>query len=149
MNGRTMKTDIKLSPHFTLAELCKSGTAARRGIKNIPSEEQISNLRALCVNVLEPARKLLNAPIYVNSGFRSPELNVGVGGVGNSQHLKGQAADITLGSLSMNLKLMDVLINGEIPFDQAIFEKCDSLMRPLWIHVSYVENGGRHEFLFK
>lgn len=141
-----MKTDILLSPHFTLAELCKSRTATKLGIKNIPSEEAISNLRALCVNVLEPARKLLNAPIYVNSGFRGPELNAAVGGVLNSQHRYGQAADITAGSLSMNQKLMDVLINGEIPFDQVIFEKCDMKNRPLWIHVSYIGNYNRHEW---
>lgn len=54
------------------------------------------NMEALVCEVLDPARERLGMPIVVNSGYRCPKHNAAVGGVTNSQHLRGEAADIRL-----------------------------------------------------
>ena len=58
------------------------------------------NIEALVDNVLDPAREKLGKPIIVNSGYRCPKHNAEVGGVKNSQHMKGEAADIRPSSTS-------------------------------------------------
>ena len=88
--------DQLLTPHFKLSEFIKSSTATARKIDNTPSQEVISNLQVLCQNVLEPLREYFNCPIIIGSGYRSPALNKAVGGVANSQHMTGEAADIHL-----------------------------------------------------
>ena len=94
--------DEHLSPHFTVGEFFRSGTAIRLGIDNNPdahpgegisTAEVVENLRALCTEVLEPLRRRVGR-VIVTSGYRCQELNKAVGGVWNSQHLKGEAADI-------------------------------------------------------
>ena len=80
----------QISPHFTLEEL----TTTKTGLSNIPNAEQINFLRILCCDILEPLCEKLGCPLIVDSGFRSPAVNKAVGGVPNSQHLQGQAADI-------------------------------------------------------
>ena len=47
---------MKLTANITLDELTKSQTAERKGINNNPSPEQIENLKALAINVLQPIR---------------------------------------------------------------------------------------------
>ena len=71
-------------------------------------------------------------PITVNSGYRCPKLNDAVGGAKNSQHMRGEAADITAGSKMENKRLFE-LIWDNLPFDQLIDESNYS-----WVHVSYV-----------
>jgi hypothetical protein len=85
-----MMDDIRLSPHFTLAEFCNPG----RYPANVPSTQQVANLTYGCLMLLEPARETIGCPIIINSGFRNPRVNALVGGIKNSQHLLGQAADI-------------------------------------------------------
>lgn len=120
--------------YFTLKELVNSDTAKEKNIDNVPNFEHIVNLYRLCDKVLEPARKELGRPITVTSGYRSPELNKAVGGVSNSQHLTGCAADLKCTNL---VELFDVLSeNPEI--DQLLFE--DNGVT-LWIHVSIPEQG--------
>ena len=46
------------------------------------------------VEVLEDVRTYFNNPVIITSGYRTPEYNKKVGGVKNSQHTKGTAADI-------------------------------------------------------
>ena len=82
--------NIKLSEHFQLSEFCNW----QKYPQNIPTIQQISNMIYGCRNLLEPARKAIGCPIIINSGFRNAEVNRRVGGVKNSQHLQGQAADI-------------------------------------------------------
>ena len=87
-------SNIQLSPHFTLYEMCQSTTADKKGINNIPTCEQIVNLFRLSKE-LETIRRKFGKPIRVNSGFRCPVLNSAVGGSPNSDHLSGSAVDIT------------------------------------------------------
>ena len=81
--------NIKLSEHFMLSEFLNP----KKYPDNIPTVQQISNMMYGCRNLLEPARQVVG-PIIINSGFRNPDVNRRVGGVKNSQHLQGQAADI-------------------------------------------------------
>ena len=78
-----------LSIHFTLAEFCNW----KKYPENKPTVQQISNMIYGCRNLLEPARQIVG-PIIINSGFRNADVNRRVGGVKNSQHLQGCAADI-------------------------------------------------------
>lgn len=85
---------MNLTKNFTLEELLRSSTAVRLGIDNRPSAMQHANLVRLATDVLQPLRDAWKQPIVVSSGFRCPALNKAVGGVVNSQHLAGAAADI-------------------------------------------------------
>lgn len=130
--------------YFTIHELTRSATADRKGIDNTPSQQVIENLTALVDNVLDPLREAWGKPIHVNSGFRCPELNRAVGGVPSSQHMKGEAADITAGSQALNQKLYILLKNLNLPVDQAINEHDF-----MWIHVSYGPMHRRHFFAIR
>ena len=79
-----------------LKEFVESQTADTLDIDNRPDWEAVINLRNLCREVLQPLRDYEGKPIHVNSGYRCPELNEAVHGVGDSQHLYGEAADIHL-----------------------------------------------------
>ena len=81
--------DIRLSPHFKLGEFLN----LNKYPQNVPTMQHVVNMAYGCLMLLEPAR-LLVGPIIINSGYRSPRVNTLVGGVKNSQHLLGQAADI-------------------------------------------------------
>ena len=81
--------NIKLSEHFMLSEFLNP----KKYPDNIPTVQQITNMMYGCRNLLEPARQVVG-PIIINSGFRNADVNRRVGGVKNSQHLQGQAADI-------------------------------------------------------
>lgn len=127
--------------HFSIDELCKSKVADSLGIKNCPSTSEINSLTSLVDNVLDPLREKYGKPIIVNSGYRSIKLNKAVGSKQSSQHVKGQAADITAGSKSENAKLFEIL--RTMDFDQLINEKDFS-----WIHVSYVKPPNRRQILY-
>ena len=127
--------------HFTIKELCHSDTATRRGIKNEPTEEVVRNLTALVDNVLDPLREWYGKPIYVNSGYRCPELNAAVGGVANSQHLSGEAADIDVNDTKENRKLF-AWIEENCEFDQLLWENGGA-----WIHVSYKRSGKNRQMV--
>ena len=135
--------DEKLSPHFTVGEMLRSGTAIRLGIKNVPeehpedgltNEEVVENLRQLAVKGLEPLRQRVGR-VIVTSGYRCRVLNRAVGGVATSQHLCGQAADIHVTGNEMCRKYARI-IRQLTPFDQLILEPAGSLQKR-WIHVSY------------
>ncbi|MEW6506155.1 MAG: D-Ala-D-Ala carboxypeptidase family metallohydrolase [Bacteroidota bacterium] len=132
-------TSTKLSASFYLNEFTISQEAERHGYKNEPNEKQIENLRLLCVNVLQPLREIINVPIYINSGFRSFDVNAAVGGRFNSQHLEGKAADLVVPS--MNLADVFNIVLERISFDQLIYEFGK------WIHVSWNGEKNRNEVL--
>ena len=78
-----------------MEEMPRSDTAERHGIANdVFDAEHIDNLKELCEHVLEPLRAYMKKPLHINSGFRCLTLNLAVGGAPNSQHMKGEAADI-------------------------------------------------------
>lgn len=126
--------------YFTIAELTKSDTANKLKINNTPTEAVKKNLTALVDNVLDPLRELYGAPIYISSGYRCAKLNKAVGGVANSQHLTGQAADINQGSYTENRRVFTYLEEyGD--FDQLLWENGGA-----WVHVSYRADGkNRHQ----
>ena len=124
--------------YFTIKELTKSAKAQANGIDNTPGKEEINNLTQLVDKVLDPLREMYGKPIRVNSGYRCKKLNSLVGGVSNSQHLTGQAADIS--SYRNTKSENEILFNliKKLPFDQLINEKDFS-----WIHVSYSDRNRR------
>lgn len=135
----------KLSTNFTLEELCASSTAKAKGINNEPGKQEIVNLTYLAVKVLQPLRNGLNEPIKINSGYRSPELNKAVSGVKNSQHMTGQAADISIeGSISKGKRIFNY-IKKNLKFDQLIWEH--NLSGVYWVHVSYNVDGNRNQVI--
>ena len=80
--------------YFNMSELTHSAVARSLHLDNHPPEEVCLNIEALVEHVLDPARELLGKPLYVSSGYRSARLNQAVGGAVNSQHLRGEAADV-------------------------------------------------------
>lgn len=127
-----------MAEFFTKSELTRSDVAKERGIDNTPTPQALAALDALMWNVLDPIRRMWGHPIFVNSGYRCPKLNAAVGGSATSQHMKGEAADITAGGSTKNKELFDMIAQSAIPFDQLIDEK-----NYRWIHVSYRPNGRR------
>lgn len=129
---RNIDLNMSLSENFTLREFVNSATALRKGINNTPSWQHVLALQNLCRMVLQPLRNAFG-PIHINSGYRSPELNEAVHGVGMSQHLKGEAADIHLPSREMGRKYYQ-FIRDHCPYDQLLFEYSRGGI--VWIHVS-------------
>lgn len=125
-----------ISKNFSYEEFEKSNTAKEQGIDNKIPDNLKPNISALVKNVLQPARDWINNPINISSGYRSKKLNTAIGGVSNSQHLEGEAADIVT---SDNAKLFNYIKNN-LQFDQLIWEYGDS-SQPEWIHVSYKRDG--------
>ena len=121
--------------YFTIAELCRSITADRLGIKNQCRQEHITSLTALVDNVLDPLREHYGKPLAISSGYRCPELNKAVKGSATSQHMTGQAADIDTGDRQQN-KLLFEYIRKNLPFDQLIDESNFA-----WVHVSFRADG--------
>lgn len=128
-----------MAEFFTKSELTRSDTARTLKINNTPTPEASAALDALMWNVLDPIRRMWGKPIIVNSGYRCPKLNAAIGGSATSQHMKGEAADITAGDPTKNKELFDMIAQSAIPFDQLIDEK-----NYRWIHVSYRPNGRRN-----
>lgn len=129
-----MNTNVTM--HFTMEELYASATATAKGINNKPSVQQMINLVYLTAYVLEPLRVAMNEPIKIGSGFRCQALNKAVGGVYNSQHMKGQAADLCIdGDIQKGRKWFNYIKN-HLPFDQLIWEH--NSKGTYWVHVSFV-----------
>lgn len=131
---------VKLSKHFTLQEMTESDFAIRNNIANTPDDVALNNLKALCVNVLEPLRTIVKRPVHVNSGYRSPELNAALGGAKNSQHMEGKAADIVVPGLMVDEVFAIVL--KHLQFDQCIHEF------GRWVHVSWNGEKNRKQILW-
>ena len=141
---------MNLSPNFSLKELCKSQTAARKGLNNIPDasweKHIVENLVELAGNILQPIRENFNIPFTPSSGYRSPALNDAIGGSKTSQHSLGQAVDIEVPTVD-NATLAQWIIDNLI-FDQLILEfykKGEPTSG--WVHVSYKNEGNRKQIL--
>lgn len=129
---------MNLSKNFTLEELCI--TTSRLG--NVPDATSLLNLKTLVQEVLQPLRDLYQHPIKVNSGFRSAAVNAAAGGAKDSQHCKGEAADLDAADNSALFSL----IRSRLKFDQLIWEGGDSV-QPAWVHVSFREGHNRGQVL--
>lgn len=124
----------QLSPHFSLDEMVRSQTATINKVSNQPSQAERDWLHYLCIKVLEPLREYIKRPIQISSGYRCPRLNALVGGVSNSQHIYGQAADIRILSKEDGDKIFQYLKTN--PFvHKALYERSKST-GSRWIHVS-------------
>lgn len=131
--------------HFYFSEFFNSSTAAKNGIKNEPSLDErgrvMLNIKLLVDNVLEPIRDAVCTPIVITSGYRCPQVNRLVGGVDNSQHMSGCAADFHVKGFTPSMMHQVFLyIFYTLEFDQLIYYRSKNI-----IHVSYVENYNRHE----
>lgn len=133
------------SEFFTLAELIKSSTANKHHIDNTPSPEVVKNLQYGVDMVLDPLRRLYGKPIIITSGYRCQKLNDLVGGVSNSWHTKGNAADIHVASLTEATKLFNNL--QKMPsVDTVLFEHSSTAQ---WLHVQWdMARTPRHHYNF-
>ena len=125
-----------LSPHFSLAELTASETAARKGIDNTPPEPVRAALQRTALG-LEAVRSLLGAPIIISSGYRSPALNKLVGGQRNSQHLTGEAADFIAPGFGPPAAIVARIVASAVDYDQVIVEY------GRWVHISFSDTARR------
>ena len=139
--------EMQLSKNFTLEECISSRTAERMGIDNVPKDEAvIENMRALCLEVLQPLRDYVGAPIHINSGYRCKALNEAVGGVKNSQHCVGEAADIRIASLEQGREWA-TWIEDNCRFDQMLLERNKG--GAVWLHVSCKRDAEKNRQIFK
>ena len=136
----------RISKNFTLDELLASDTAKQKGIINAPGIVEVCNLCALVHHVLQPLRDAMNEPIKIGSGYRCTRLNQAVGGVANSQHTKGEAADLCIDGDKLKGKRWFDWIKSHCEFDQLIWEH--NSKGNYWVHVSFRSDGqNRHQVI--
>jgi hypothetical protein len=130
-----------LTTNFTEEELIRSPYAVRHGLDNTPPADVLANLYLLA-DGLERVRTILSVPLYVDSGYRSPKVNAGVGGARTNQHLQGLAADIVpLNGMSISDAAHKIIDHEDfVAFDQLIHEGT-------WMHVSFNWTKGRGDIL--
>jgi zinc D-Ala-D-Ala carboxypeptidase len=122
--------DTYLSPHFSLQEMIQSQTASREGIDNTPPADVIPHLATLCC-ALEHIRSFFNSAILVSSGYRNPVVNKLVGGVPDSDHVLGYAADILCPGIGSPAEVCFKLVQSRVvAYDQIIHEY------GAWCHIS-------------
>lgn len=127
-----------ISKNFSYREFEESTTATEKGICNtITSFEVRDSVKALVLNVLQPLRDALGKSLKINSGYRCPELNKVVGGVSNSQHTKGEAADVASDN---PYKLAKMAKELNLPFDQMI-------LYPTFVHFSHKLKGPQRGYV--
>jgi zinc D-Ala-D-Ala carboxypeptidase len=139
---------MKISKHVSYKEATKSNTAIRKGIENIPSGEQMENIKLLCEKVFEPLRKHVGGPIAINSLFRSLKLNRAIGGAASSQHCANNGAAMDIDDTYDNMSNADMFefIKNNLNFDQLIWE-FGTDENPDWVHVSYKTRDNRKQIL--
>ena len=142
-----LNSGAKLSPHFTLGELTKSGSHPE--VYNIPSHEAIANLTNLC-KWLEVLRERAGTPIRINSGYRSPQLNRKIGGAANSNHLTGCAVDIRTSGMEQAICYAAILIKyskeSNQDFDELLIEK--NRYGAVWVHFAVRPKENRRKVAF-
>ena len=128
--------------YFSLSELTHSDTAVSVRIDNTPTAAAVPLMVELIDRVLDPIREHWGLPIRVTSGYRCPELNDWVGGVEESWHMDGCAADITaLGNNEehrrhRNIELMSLIRAMHLTGKIALTE-CYAGPDYKYIHVAY------------
>lgn len=134
-----MKENI--SEHISYLEATNSPTALKLGINNTPDETTLERMKLVAKECFEKVRAFYGKPIKINSFYRSPELNKAVKGSKTSQHVKGEAIDLSAGSKEQNKILFDWM-RLNLDYDQLIWENGG-----VWIHVSYKSKGNRKQVL--
>lgn len=132
---------MKISEHITLEEATLSPTGLRLGIDNTPDTETIERMKVVAMTCFEPLRAWYGKPIKVNSFYRCPELNKAVKGSATSQHVKGEAIDMSAGSREENKKLFE-WCKANLKFDQLINEYDYA-----WVHISFRLGDNRNQTL--
>lgn len=129
--------------YFELDEFLASSTARKRGISNIPTFEVVDHLDELVERILDPLRAAYGMPIRVTSGYRCPELNRAVGGVSNSVHMLGWAADLQVGGSFTKFKdfVVQWVYKTGTHFDQILLET--DRKGNEWLHISLYNNFGQ------
>lgn len=130
---------MRITPHFTLAEMTASQIAARECLDNTPSPQVVSNLQRLC-QTLEQVRALFGRSITISSGYRCPALNARIGGAQASQHVSGLAADFTVGGVC-HREVVKRISESAVDFDQLILEF------DRWVHLSVSVSTPRRQVL--
>ena len=140
-----VKQKMIKSDFFTLEEFTRSTTAKRLKIDNTPDDVVIRNIQYGVQMVLDPLRRKLQAPIIITSGYRCAKLNKAVGGVANSWHTKGNAADLRIKDEEEAKAIFQIL--KTLPsVDTVLFEHSTTA---IWIHVQWdMERTPRHHFNF-
>lgn len=137
------KASEKITPAGSWAPNFGPDEFIKPGDRNSISKGAEDSLKAIAVNILQPARNQLGLPIAVNSAYRNPQYNASIGGAATSQHMYGQAVDISpIPATKENYKkLWDILIqNGK--YDQIIWERALAFSgKPSHIHLSWVVPG--------
>lgn len=110
-----------LSANFDMAELVHSDTAERLGLDNTPGPVETAALTRLATTILQPIRDAVGGPVLVHDAYRSPAVNQADGGVPNSQHQLGEAADISAPSMTLQ-ELFDLIRKSDVAYDQCILE---------------------------
>ncbi len=130
--------------YFKFIEMIRSSKADEFGIDNFPKQCDIIDNIIFTMECLDDIREQYGLPLYISSGYRCDELNRKVGGVKTSQHIKGQAADINLGSVEMNRAFFNWCNANikDLPIDQLIDESYYS-----WVHLSFTKENQRHQVL--
>ena len=138
MNGqRNLYEIIPGAPNFKYYEFTRSETALRHNLNNVPNEEYIwANIENLAANVLQPIRNKFGR-IRILSGYRSPDVNIKIGGSKTSNHCRGEAADIE--PIEKGVSLLDIMnfIHDNLEWRWMIAE----YMPWGWIHIDYRNSG--------
>jgi uncharacterized protein YcbK (DUF882 family) len=150
MQEVSINKSMRLTPHFTLGELCKTKHVTEDG--NIPSHVAIENLKRICENWLEDLRYSYNTlyclqpgedyetsknvePIIINSGYRSPAVNQLAGGAKTSNHLSGCAVDIRCVGKEQMIRyasiLLDIADGTKQDYDELLLEQHGNIC---WLH---------------
>ena len=132
---------MNLSRNLTFEELTYSRIAIEHGLENVPGPLAFQSLKNLATYLLQPLRDRYGSAIAITSGYRNETVNLLVGGVKNSQHTKGEAADCYIAEGPE--KLPEILKASGLDFDQAILYR-----RKKFLHLSYREGFNRRQVLY-
>lgn len=133
---------MKTPKHFRLEEFLTSSTARQKSIENTPSWEVVEHLNELAL-FLDEMREAWGSGIKVTSGFRIEALNKAVGGVSNSAHMSGYAADLmpSNGRFEAFVGFLKIWLKDK-GFDQCIVEE-NRKKGAKWVHFSLKHKDGR------
>lgn len=135
--------------YFSLRELMHSAVALQNDIVNLPPHNEAGevyfNLTVIVDNLLDRIRERFAVPMIVTSGYRCEKLNKLIGGVDNSQHMKGEAVDFYFAGFSKKEMVTAFFEIAEVfDFDQLIYYKSKGI-----IHASYSRKNNRHQVIMK